>query len=233
MTGSIALLQPLPGEATHRLGGWPKVYTDDAIARALWEEGHGNLSAAAKILKCSRRTICDALGRSSMLREIKWECEGRIYDIAYQTIFHYVEMDDLSASIFMVRKLWPKFGCPNAGDELKGADVAVIKTKSVDIDDLGGKPKVYTDDAIAHALWEGHGIISEAAKILKCSRRTICDALARSPMLQKIIWKCERQIFNIAYENLCRYVEIGNLTAANFLVRLLGPKFGSPTSEMS
>jgi hypothetical protein len=163
-----------------------------------------------------------------MLREIIWECEGLIFDIAYRYLCQYVQVGDLRVSIFMVRRLWPKFSRANAGDELKSAWLTPIEINNVDEDNLGGKP---TDEGIAHALWEGYGIISEAAKILKCSRRTICDALGRSPMLREIIRECEGQIFDTAYENVCHYVEKGNLTAAIFLYRLLQPKFDSPTSE--
>jgi hypothetical protein len=230
LAASICLSHCPQAETTDTLGGRSNIYTDGAIAHALCE-GRGIPTAAAKILKCSRQTICDALERSPMLKEIIWECEGLIYDIAYQNIRHHVQIGDLSASIFMVRRLWPKFGHSNAGDELKSADLIPIKIKRVGEDDLSGKPKVYTDETIAHALWQGYGIVSEAAKILKCSRRMICSALERSPVLRKIMWECEEQIFDIAYENLRHYVQIGNLTAAIFLDQLLRPRFNSTTPE--
>jgi hypothetical protein len=220
---SICLSHCPPAETTDTMGGRSNIYTDGAIAHALCE-GRGIPTEAAKILKCSRQTICDALGRSPMLREIIWECEGLIFDIAYQTRRHLVQIGDLKASIFMVRRLWPKFGRSNAGDELKSADLIPIKIKRVGEDDVSGKPKVYTDETIAHALWEGYGIVSEAAKILKCSRRMICNSLERSPVLRKIMSECEGQIFDIAYENLCHHVEMGNLTAAIFIYRLLKPE---------
>jgi hypothetical protein len=214
LKGSICLLHP--AKITAPLSGRPKAYTDKAIAQALWKR-RGNISEAAKILKCSPQTICAALGCGRMLREVTWEYEGQIFDIAYQTLRRYVQMGDLSASIFVVRQLWPQFGRSDAGDGLNSAVLALIKTKRDDDED---NLKVYTDETIAHALWEGYGIISEAAKILKCSRRTICNALARSPMLREIIWVYEGKIFDIAYKNVLHYAEMDNLTAIFFLLRL-------------
>jgi DNA-binding NtrC family response regulator len=200
------------------------VYEHRAIAQALWQ-GRGSIADAAKILKCSPQTIWVALELTPMLREIVSDCDGLIFDIAYQTLCHYLEIGDLSASIFMLRRLWPKYGHPDVTGELKGADLAPIKKNSVDPEDLRGKPKVYTDEVIAHALLQGRGIVSEAAKILKCCRRTICEAIGQRPMLGAIMWQCESRIFDLAYGNLWHYVEIGNLKASIFMLELLRPEF--------
>ena len=101
---NISVVAPIKANSIDEdnLDGKPKAYTDKTIARAL-REGAGNISEAAIILECSRQRICNALGRSPMLREIVWDFEWRIYDIAYGNLVHYVEIDNWTAITFLLR----------------------------------------------------------------------------------------------------------------------------------
>jgi hypothetical protein len=95
---------------------------------------------------------------------------------------------------------------------------------------LFGKSKTskqkYTLDRIAVALIKGGGYVSYAARILKCSPRTIRKYLSDFPQLRDLIEDIKEHQLDTTEVALLKKIEKGDNTAILFHLKCLGKKRG-------
>lgn len=87
---------------------------------------------------------------------------------------------------------------------------------------MSGKTKRYSVDEIAAALEESYGILSEAARILHCSRQTIYNHLKKSKKLQNAYDDASWALVDLAESKLLENIRLGKETSIIFCLKTKG-----------
>ena len=84
---------------------------------------------------------------------------------------------------------------------------------------MAGKNEMFTVEKVMAALYKGGGFKSQAAKILKCSARTVDNYFERHPELFEIRDEIRDTVTDMAESQLFKAIKDGNLTATIFYLK--------------
>lgn len=89
------------------------------------------------------------------------------------------------------------------------------------------KPKPrFTEEIIAEGLRRSQGIVSDAAKIIGCSRRTVTEALRNSAYLREVRDHSIGVVFDMSVKGIAKRALLGDPNDQRFFVRTWGPQHG-------
>jgi len=109
-------------------------YTSNQISEAIREK-HGNISAAARYLGCSRNTIARYIERYPTLKSVYEEERETLIDFAENQLFQQVKEGNITAIIFTLKTIGKSRGYVER-QEVTGKDGGVIVINMTgDIDD--------------------------------------------------------------------------------------------------
>lgn len=84
----------------------------------------------------------------------------------------------------------------------------------------------YTDAQLIAALRKKHGLISQAAKMLRCNAQTIYNRMDTVPEVRMVIEECRSEVVDLAEEKLIKHIKQGNLKAVTYMLSTQGKNRG-------
>ena len=106
-------------------------YTANQMIEALREK-HGNLSAAARFLNCSRNTISRYIEKYPTVKAVADEERETLIDFAENQLFKQVQEGNITAIIFTLKTIGKSRGYVER-QEVTGADGKPVETKITEI----------------------------------------------------------------------------------------------------
>lgn len=80
----------------------------------------------------------------------------------------------------------------------------------------------YTAEQMSDALTVGHGLVSYAARLLKCSPQTVRSYITRYPSVAKARFEAREELLDIAELSLYRKILEGEAWAIQFALSTIG-----------
>lgn len=106
-------------------------YTSDKMIKAIREK-HGNLSAAARYLGCSRNTIARYIENYPTVKAVYDEERETLIDFAENQLFQQVKDGNITAIIFTLKTIGKSRGYVER-QEVTGANGKPVETKITEI----------------------------------------------------------------------------------------------------
>ena len=221
------------------MSGWR--YSPEQVIAAI-EQAQGNVSAAARVLGCSRPTIRRYVARYAAVREAyERECEAHRRHYSPEQMADAIEQargnkraaaravgcTELTMHRYIARYAPVREAYERGLEAYRQAYEAHVAGGGRDMAPPGPERRPWFDPLlIAEAVREARGILSVAARAVPCSKRTITNYMERYPVVREAYEDARANLVDLVQVRLAEAVAAGNLQAITTVLTQLGADRG-------